>query len=199
MERAGLPNVVGWTMTTDERIIIHDGGLPKVKAVAGSIAFGIGALISLTPIFSQDLAGLLLSVPLVLFFGFPFGAVGAVLLFRRTGMWIDLKAQELVSWSKFLWHGKKVTSTPLSEFVDILVAEKSVRKNKTTKTYRSVYLRSEEPLPGIQEAVLKPAEATQKTVELYRCDTLEEAREIANSLSSSLSLPVSEDKDSPQA
>lgn len=184
-------------MTTDERITIQDGSIPTLNAVVGAIALGIGALVSLAPIFSKDPAGLLGSLPLLVFLGFPFAAVGALLLFRRTGMWLDLKAKTLVTWSKFLWYPKKVTVTALTDFVDILVTEKTVRSSKRTRVYQSVFLRSVAQLSDIQEAVMKPSKATQETVELYRYQALQEAREMAKTLSSTLSLPVSEDKNSP--
>lgn len=70
------------------------------------------------------------------------------------------------------------------------MADKRVRVNKTSRTYRSVFLVSSEPLSGIHEAVSKSDGFNQSSVELFRFSSDGDARRKGAELAEQLSLPL---------
>ena len=172
------------------RIVINDGRKPLLDSTVGGFILFVGLALPIATLFSGDPFQTLFQLPGMLIVGLPFAWGGSILLFRKSRMHIDLETRQLVSSSKYLWYPSKETHTSLNRFVSVTVATKRIRTSKSTRTYRSVFLVSDEPLSDIQETVAKSAGYTQTSVELFRYRSDQDAQSKGQEIASRLSLPL---------
>lgn len=187
------------------RIVVDSGEFGWVRTLFGSglALFGLYLSFALVRgsyhLFTETRGGFGLLVALVeairplagfLILCAPALGMALLLLGNRSGMWIDLDEGEFTSWKQFLWRPKTICSVPLANFHRIVVAQKKIRHNKRTRTYRAIYLCAEQPfkLHCSRTAIFGGNTTKAALLYLYQDDSA--ALEAARELGDRLDLPV---------
>jgi hypothetical protein len=172
-------------MDKQDRIVLAEGKSFCLNQVVG-VVFGILSL-AIPPLIllrNNDWSESLKIGFLLL----PFLWVATILLFKRSGCWIDLSDRTYVSWSEYLWFPRKEAVIPLAEFSSVTVAKRVETINGSRRIHRTVNLESAEPIAGVPSAVVfgQP----QSYFELYRYSDQEKAAAKGRALAEKLGMSL---------